>query len=159
MAKQLILFLIIIVQCGCSPQLSHTEWRALSRIRGLYNAMYLAMRDHGDDIDYNEISDWDRMILFLVDHTLAAKGYPINIDIWGNEMRYIMLPDNLGYPLDERLYVWSIGPNGINEFGHGDDISYFERNGQSYINGKLYIYKEPWWSNLWGTYRKADPEG
>ena len=42
-------------------------------------------------------------------------------DAWGRDIRYRLETINLAKP---RVVIWSLGPNGIDEGGHGDDLSY-----------------------------------
>ena len=52
------------------------------------------------------------------------------IDLWGNPYNFIfdsreqIIPNNHEHPISTpiRLLMWSNGPNGINEWGKGDDI-------------------------------------
>lgn len=140
-AKELIVcFLVLFSQSGCmDPGITRAEWRALTNLRSLYEAMSLATKEHEEEILKIENNNWNQMLSFLRNHDYVHKDDPINIDIWGNEIRYILLPKSPGLNVEDRLFVWSFGPNRINEFGHGDDISYFRKEGMSYIKGKRYI--------------------
>ena len=104
--------------------------KTLNDIQGIYSAILLAQH-HGPTEELPSKTSKD-----LINLLITLKILPddlSHLDRWGHELLIHVSSDkseNLsinGREIDSSVAVWSVGENGINEYGEGDDLASWKK--------------------------------
>ena len=140
-----VLPIVVMVMTSCGdPPLNAPNNQTLNNIRLIYAFVSEAEYESGKPITQiltNEPpngKDYNASLVRILDKRLGAKmpkrspdGVMRLLDAWGHPFE--IYPNKtaveLGFPKDflrekQALAIWSIGFNGKNEFGRGDDVVY-----------------------------------
>lgn len=134
MIKKTFTLLVILFCIGCYKKTSFYSTSVVSDIDAIltalrsYNAEY---NTYPDVNNTNELKSSKQVVKCLLDSgCLYVNNYEIPLDPWSNEyliaidmnddQKCVIQATNI---IDFPLAVWSIGANGVNEYGQGDDIA------------------------------------
>jgi len=137
----LLAFALALLSYGCNrgPVIAEKEAQALTKVRQIAVAILVFERDHQGSLFAGSkfgFEHADRVIRSLAFRESNEKPENYNYldwtdsgnlsDPWGNSYFIAWQLDDINRLTT--IFVWSAGPNGINQFGHEDDIYSLDGN-------------------------------